>query len=49
MNTFAELLRAIALEVSYARECRRERHLWLRRSSMKPLVLPDRGAHAASF
>jgi hypothetical protein len=41
-----ELANAIKLEVSYQRECARERYLWLRRTSVKPLTLPTRDSFA---
>ncbi len=45
----AQLIKAIALEAAYQRECARERHLWLGRTSFKPLVLPTRESFAKSM
>jgi len=42
MTTYTELLSAICLEALYQQEVRRERHLWTRRTSVKPFCAPTR-------
>ena len=39
----------ILLEIYYQQYCDRERRLWLRRTSSKPLVLPTREDYAKKW
>ena len=44
-----ELIKAIYLEVLYQKDYRHERHLWLRRTVVKPFVAPCRAVFIKSL